>query len=186
MVMERGLDTGPTIASSAIPILPADTTASLTARLAIAAADLAIEQISRFAAGQISPVAQSNVGASEVRPLTKGDGQIDWSLSSEAIERHVRAMWPWPRAWSVLAGEPMQVHRASLCDGIGAAAGHVVEVEGETTVACGEGAIRLDVVQMPGGKPISGRQWLESRRDRDSLVFDQADADRPPIVRRLN
>lgn len=186
MLMERGLDTGPMIAASAIPILPSDTTETLTERLAVVGADLAIETIPKYADGEIAPVPQSRLGASEVRPLTKADGQIDWTMPATVIERHVRAMWPWPRAWSVLDDEPVQIHAATLgpaCDG---PAGVVVERDADALVRCGTGSLRLDLVQASGGKPISGRQWLSRRRHHHPMSFQPVIAGRPPIVRRLD
>ncbi len=186
MLMDEGLDTGPVVATATIAIDPADTTESLTAKLARVAARLAIEAIPRYVAGELPPVAQAPDGASRVRPLLKADGWMRWTQPAIALERQVRAMWPWPRAWTTTDAGPLQIHRAS-----------VVEIEGEfpspgelnvakdaVWVACGQGALRLDVVQPAGGKPMPGHVWAAGRRLRSGFVLGRVGdpGPVPPIV----
>jgi methionyl-tRNA formyltransferase len=161
MVMERGLDTGPTLARVAVAIDPSDTTASLTEKLAGAGAELAVTAIPAFASGELSPVPQPS-GASLVRPMVKADGQLDFTRSADALARQVRAMWPWPRAWAILNGETIQIHRATVTDPANGTPGTITLSEKEPVVACGVGALRLDLVQLPGGKPMTGRHFAAS------------------------
>ncbi|MER3486242.1 MAG: methionyl-tRNA formyltransferase, partial [Chloroflexota bacterium] len=79
---------------------PADTTESLTGKLAEAGALLAVEAIPRFVTGELPAIPQPEFGASRVRPLTKADGWLRWERPASELERRVRAMWPWPRAWT--------------------------------------------------------------------------------------
>ena len=52
--------------------------------------------------------------ASLTRTLTKADGWIDWTRPAADIERQIRAMWPWPRAWTTVHGSPVQIHGAQV------------------------------------------------------------------------
>lgn len=156
MHMDRGLDTGDILDIAREPILPADTTDVLTARLADLAASLLTDTLDALLAGTLAATPQPD-GATLTRQLVKADGWIDWSHPAESIERRVRAMWPWPRTWTTLPdGTTLQVHRASLA----AAPGHVPSpgtLLPEGLVSCGDGsALRLERIQLAGGKPVDG------------------------------
>lgn len=184
MLMEQGLDTGPTIAAAAEPIAPDDTTESLTSRLGRLGATLVAEALPRYADGALRPTPQPAAGASLTRPLTKADGWIDWSLEAVPLERHVRAMWPWPRAWTTFAGEPLQIHRARLApERLEAAPGQVRWTGEALLVACGAGALRLDAVQPPGRRPMSGAAFAAGRDLSEArLGATGAPIALPPIV----
>lgn len=184
MLMNEGLDTGPVVATATIAIDPADTTESLTARLAHAAARLALEAIPRYVAGELPPVAQAREGASRVRPLVKADGWMRWTQPAPVLERQVRAMWPWPRAWTTTDAGPLQIHRASVIEVEGDAPGVLTVARDGVWVACGHGALRLDVVQPAGGKPMPGHAWAAGRRLRSGAVLGQTGdpGPMPPLV----
>jgi methionyl-tRNA formyltransferase len=167
MGMERGLDTGPIHATMDVDIHHFDTTESLTDRLAIAAATLLEGHLEELLDGSSSSTPQPP-GATLTRPLAKADGWIDWTVSAEQIERHVRAMWPWPRAWTKLpSGEPFQIHAASIepRDTVtNGDPGTMRAMEGSLLVQCGEGTLMIQRGQLPGGKPLTGSQ-LATRSD---------------------
>jgi len=164
MLMEQGLDTGPMIASGWIDIGPSDTTESLTPRLAELGAELALESIPGYVSGELPPVPQPNEGASLVRPLLKADGQLDWRKPAAELERQVRAMWPWPRAWFALGDDSVQVHSARVVEDAASDPGAVENRIGRVVVACSNGGLQLDLVQLPGGTPVRGRQLAASGR----------------------
>jgi methionyl-tRNA formyltransferase len=164
MKMERGLDTGPMIGFSRATIGPGDTTESLTHRLSELGAELALSAIPRFVSGELTPVPQPSEGASLVRPLVKSDGRLDWRKSADELERQVRAMWPWPRAWFVLDDAAVQVHAAGVAKNVQGEAGVVASVDQGVVVACSNGGLRLDLVQSPGGNPMSGSQFASKGR----------------------
>lgn len=194
MVMERGLDTGPIIAIARTSIEQSDTTETLTARLAEIGADLALQLLPDLVAGEIVPTPQPD-GGSLVSQLTKADGQIDWTRPADEIERHVRAMWPWPRAWSVPrktedsgqrtdnAGQQLQIHRATVVDSVsGSAAGIVQVIDGQPVVACGTGALRIDVAQAAGSKPTSGADLVRGRVLNEGDQCAQPESPHTPFI----
>lgn len=160
MRMERGLDTGPVYAQEVMDITCGDSTASLTARLAESAGRLLERHMSDLLAGRIIAIPQSD-GATCTRPMTKDDGWIDWTLAANEIERHVRAMWPWPRAWTTLpTDERLQTHQSHVIDsGIGEP-GVVMNHAGNLAINCGQQSLVLDMVQVPGGTPVPGMSLL--------------------------
>ncbi len=167
MQMDRGLDTGDMLATIEVPILESDTTESLTPKLATAAAELLDANLMQLLAGELTPVPQPE-GATETRQLNKDDGRIDWSESAEYIERQVRAMWSWPRAWTMLDGSTrMQIHAAQVSNNDSLAPAEVRVQDKSVLVGTGSGALELERVQLPGGKPIEGNALLQKLADFD-------------------
>lgn len=165
MRMDAGMDTGDIVAKREVTIAPDDTTGSLTARLATCGAELAIDAIPRWVDGEITPVPQPQEGASLVRPLVKGDGWLDWSRPAGELERHIRAMQPWPRAWTTLPDRTtLQVLQALVAPHRGQPPGYVDVSDKFVTVATGEGGLRLLRVQPAGGSMMDASSLLQGRR----------------------
>lgn len=172
MVMERGLDCGPIVGANAIPIAADDTTQSLTEKLGYLAADVALDLIPPYLDGSVIPEPQSGP-YSVVRQLIKADGWIDWSQPARRLERQVRAMWDWPRAWTSYEGSPIQVHRASVAsEEPGLAPGEFRTHGAGVVVACGEGALLLERVQPAGKGPMDAVAWVNGLRSEGRLRFD--------------
>ena len=188
MMMERGLDTGPMVAVAKTPIEPADTTETLTARLAEIGAQLAVERIPDLISGRIESYPQP-AGATAVRPLTKADGQMDWRQSANQLERQVRAMWPWPRAWTIRNDIPLQIQKASVALPADESnePGSVRIIGAKPAINCGDGqALVIEQGQLAGGKPMSGASLLNGRAITSGDVFLSADAQDPPFIRRVD
>jgi len=165
MRMERGLDTGPVFDVARVEIGGDDTTASLTARLAATAGDLLDLHIDGLLNGSLEPIPQPP-DATLTRPLVKGDGWIDWTVPTIEIERLVRAMWSWPRAWTSLAdGSPFQIHIASVDESRDEAVpGMVLNDRSGLRVRCGDGWLRVHAGLVAGGKPLTGAQFAGNRQ----------------------
>jgi methionyl-tRNA formyltransferase len=159
MIMEAGLDSGPMLSQREEPIQPDDTTATLTSRLAQAGAALLIETLPKWMAHAISPRKQDEAHVTLAPRLKKDAGRIDWSLGAHAIERHVRAMTPWPSAFTTLHGKQLKVLRAEI--GLvddhkqKRANGAVLIDRNHVHVQCGEGLLRLTEVQLEGKRAMN-------------------------------
>ena len=184
MLMDEGLDTGPTIATREELIRPWDTAESRGERLSVEAAGLASDVLPRFAAGEVSAVSQPAGGASLTRPLTKADGWLDWARPAVELERLTRAMWSWPRAWTTIDEVILQVHRARVVDASNAAAPGRVESAGkELIVACGSEALALETVQPAGGRPMPASAYFAGRRKPPLRLGELgAPPPQPPLV----
>ncbi|MBI4769698.1 MAG: methionyl-tRNA formyltransferase [Chloroflexi bacterium] len=173
MKMDSGLDTGPILAARAVPILPDDTTASLTPRLAELGAELLMETLPGYLAGDLTPTPQDGARATYTRQLRKGDGLLDFSLPAPELARKVRAFHPWPGAFALRVedpargtGQPLRILRARPLPGpVSAPPGAVLEVGGVPAVACGEGLLLLEEVQPPGKRPMPGQAYARGARD---------------------
>ena len=171
MQMDRGLDTGDMLATIEVPIQSDDTTESLTPKLATAAAELLDARLVELLAGSLTPVPQPE-GATETRQLTKDDGRIDWNLPAIEIERQIRAMWSWPRAWSVLPDETrMQIHEANVSASDSLTVGQLEVADGEVRIGTGDGVLEVVRAQLPGGKPIDGNALIQKLTQKSGEIL---------------
>ena len=168
MQTDVGLDTGPIVAQVRCPIAPADTTATLTPRLAQAGADLLAETLPRWLRGEIAPRPQPEDGVTVAPRLTKEQGLVDWQAPAVQIERMVRAFEPWPGTHTTYEGQRLKVLRAqALPDWRGhAQPGQVIALpSGQVAVATGEGALVLLEVQRAGRKAMSTEAFCQGHGD---------------------
>jgi methionyl-tRNA formyltransferase len=155
MRMDEGLDTGPMLLREATPIGPRDTTPDVHDRLS----EMGARLILRALAEDPSPVPQPEEGASYAPKLGKEDGRLDWAAPAEALDRRVRAMNPWPGAFTAWNGEVLRVVSAEPAPGRDAAPGTVLD--DALLVACGGGtALRLTRVQRAGRGAMEAGAFL--------------------------
>ena len=166
MVMDPGIDTGAVVSIEHEDVRSDDTTESLGSRLADLGAAQAVRDIPRWVAGELSAIPQSNQNASLTRTLTKVDGWIDWTRSAMEIERHVRAMWPWPRAWTTIHDTLLQVHSAKISNLHTDAhtPGSVISARKQLVVACGDGALELLTMEPAGRRAMPAADYLNGLR----------------------
>lgn len=155
MVMTAELDAGPIVAQWPVPLGGRETTPELEDHLAVLAAEVVPPRLADWAAGEIEMTPQDERLATMIRPFTRTDGWIDWRQGAAVIDRRVRALQPWPGAWTTLDGRRLHIRAAHPVAGIdGPLVGTLLPGEWPL-VACGQGALALELVQ-PEGRPIMG------------------------------
>ncbi|WP_426150966.1 methionyl-tRNA formyltransferase [Pseudomonas sp. DC3000-4b1] len=165
MQMEAGLDTGPMLLKVTTPISPDDTGGSLHDRLARLGPPAVVEAIAQLAAGTLAGERQDDALATYAHKLHKDEARLDWTRPAHELARQVRAFFPWPVSHSLLRGESLKVLAAHEVNGAGGP-GQVIAVGRDgLTVACGEGALCLTRLQLPGGKPLAFTDLYNSRRE---------------------
>lgn len=165
MQMEAGLDTGPMLLKVTTPITAGDTGGSLHDRLAQLGPQAVVQAIAGLAAGTLQGEVQDDALATYAHKLNKDEARIDWSRPADELERLVRAFNPWPICHSTLDGQPLKVLAAEPAEGRGQP-GQILDASKDgLTVACGEGALRLTRLQLPGGKPLAFADLYNSRRE---------------------
>lgn len=173
MRVVREVDAGPVVGQARTAIGPLDTTATLTSRIAELGADLLVELLPRWVAGDVEAVAQDDSLATFAPRLEKADGVIDWSRPALEIWRRVRAFEPWPLATTTYRGEPLVIHEAwPLGGGAGAPPGTVLAGNGHdldaalpgrrarAVVATGEGSLVLLNIQRAGRRAVDIEAYL--------------------------
>jgi methionyl-tRNA formyltransferase len=163
MKMDAGLDTGDILTQASTPIRAEDSAQTLHDRLGQMGADLLVSTVQDYVAGKITPRPQPE-GASHARKLAKEDGRLDWTLPARALWNRIRALTPWPGAFTHLPG-PAQTHllkiwRAEVMDGRGAPGEILAADKSGVAVACGDGALRLLELQREGGRRMSAGDFL--------------------------
>lgn len=109
---------------------------------------------------------QDDALATYAHKLNKDEARIDWSRPADELERLVRAFNPWPICHSTLEGEALKVLAAKPADGKGAAGEILSASKDGLIVACGEGALCLTRLQLPGGKALNFSDLFNSRREK--------------------
>ncbi len=164
MLMDAGLDTGPTLAQRAIPIAPDETGQSLHDRLALLGADLLLETLPGYLDGSVAPQPQDDARSTYAPVIRKDEGHIDWRQSAAAIERLGRAFNPWPGAYALWNGQQLKFHSGAA--GPGTAAPGAVVMHGEhVAVGTGGGLFYPHVVQLAGRTPHAAADFMRGRQD---------------------
>ena len=166
MRMEAGLDTGPMLLKAVTPITAQDTGGTLHDRLAELGPPAVLQAIAGLADGSLIGEVQDDSLANYAHKLNKDEARIDWTRPADELERLVRAFNPWPICHSTLNSEALKVLAADLVEGQGAPGTILSASKDGLTVACGENALRLTRLQLPGGKPLSFTDLFNSRREK--------------------
>ncbi|HFK2885605.1 TPA: methionyl-tRNA formyltransferase [Stenotrophomonas maltophilia] len=168
MQMEAGLDTGPVLLHQELPIAATDTGGQLHDKLAELGAQVLSDGLGLLRAG-IKPIArpQPEQGVTYAHKLDKAEARLDWAQDADALARTVRAFNPWPIAEATLAGERVRIHGAVALEADHGQVPGTVLAAGRDgiDIACGQGALRLRVLQREGGKAITAADYLNARRD---------------------
>jgi methionyl-tRNA formyltransferase len=162
MQMDAGLDTGPMLLAESTPILPQDSAATLTARLAGIGARLIVEALRQGAAGRLQARPQPAEGVTYAHKLDKGEAWLDFGLDAGALARRVRAFDPFPVACARRGETTLKLWRAQALQGrAGAPPGTVLAATAEgVRVACGEGTLVVTELQRPGSRRMSAAEFL--------------------------
>lgn len=163
--MDEGLDTGDMLLRRSCPILEDDTGGSLHDRLASLGAATLIEALESLQAGDLRATAQDSAQASYAGKLDKSEARINWSVSAGLVDRQVRAFNPWPVAFTTLPdGRRLRIWRARpLTDTGQAEPGTVIDLSRQGfNVACGEGVLQLQQMQLPGGRNLPAADLINA------------------------
>ena len=172
MKMDEGMDTGPILAVREEVIRPDDTTETLGQRLSEIGAALIVETLDKWLAGRITPVPQDPHHATYAPPLKKSDGKIDWARPAAEIERQIRAMTPWPGAFTTIEGKMLKIFKAEVVDTDEAMKpGQSLITNDAWRVATGNGALELLEIQLEGKKRQNIHTFLKGFKPRGRLVL---------------
>ena len=174
MLTDAGVDTGAMLLRRETDIGETETAAELSARLSQLGAELLIETLKGYIAGEIAPTPQDERLASRQPMLKKEMGLIDWTRSAKEIACQARGLDPWPSAWTDYLGGTLKIYRARPAMGEGEP-GTVLRSSAKEGlfVACGEGALEVLEMQAPGGKRMSARAYLAGKKIEPGTRFGE-------------
>lgn len=165
-LLKPSVDTGDVILRVATPVGPDETAGDVHDRLAEVGADAVVETVRRLAAGTAAPEAQDDERASPAPKLSREVARMDWAQPARRVHDHVRALSPFPGAWTTWRGETLKVLRTVVDAETGdvGAPGEIVRADGgpagALVVACAHGAVRLVEVQREGRKRMPASAFL--------------------------
>lgn len=171
MLMDEGMDTGPMLLRREVPIGSNVTAGELTLELAAVGAELLIATLDGLADKTIRPVPQNSTEATLAPRFGKELGEVDWQQEAGAIHNRIRALNPWPAAFTSFGGQKLQLLRSVPVSGapaleeIPAPGSYLGSTSSGMLVACG-GGTRIDLleVQMESRRKISGREFAAGSR----------------------
>jgi methionyl-tRNA formyltransferase len=166
MKMDPGLDTGPILGQSRLPIGSIDTAESLGRKLSLLAAETLTRLLPVYLRGEIVPRPQEDSLATYAPQLRKEDGLLDFQQPAAILERKVRAFHPWPGAYVLWKGQPLRILEAKAMTGEpAAAAGLTVESSRFPAIHTADGLLVLRKVQPAGKRPMAGDEFLRGAKD---------------------
>lgn len=152
MEMVQKMDAGDMISKASIPISDEDNVGTMFEKLAIVGRDLLLKTLPDYLAGHLIPEKQDESQATFSPNITSEQELLDWTRSSRDLFNQIRGMYPWPVAYTLLNGERFKVYKAHMSEGTGYAGEIIEKTKRSLVVACGQGALSLELVQ-PSGKP---------------------------------
>lgn len=160
MEMVKKMDAGDMIAKASTPITDEDNVGTMFEKLAVIGRDLLLKTLPDYIAGNIKPEPQDGSKATFSPNITPEEERIDWNKSAREVFNHIRGLYPWPVAHTLLDGKRFKIYEASLAEGQGQP-GQIIEKGKETlVVATGDGAISLKTVQLAGKPRMSVVDFL--------------------------
>lgn len=175
MQMDEGLDTGAIWIQSALSIGPRETAGQLHDRLGELAPEALFRTLDLVRRGE-KPVAQEDGLATHAPKLKREDGALDWMRSARELDWQIRGLTPWPGAYTAWPGEgtlALKIHQAEVVKEASGAPGSILDLADGILVAAGEGALRLQEVQLAGGKRLQVEDFLRGNSLRVGQSFLQ-------------
>jgi methionyl-tRNA formyltransferase len=156
------LDAGNMISKWAVAITEADTTQSLHDAISREGARLMVEAMHTLqSTGQLASEVQDESLVTYAHKLEKSESAIDWHQPAQQLSRQVRAFNPFPVATAKFNEQVCKLWFAQMAAGIGQP-GVVLETQ-PLRVACGDGALEIRELQMPGGKRQTAQQFVQGQ-----------------------
>ncbi|WP_183431683.1 methionyl-tRNA formyltransferase [Mesorhizobium sp. RMAD-H1] len=163
MKMDEGLDTGPVAMVERITITPDMTAGELHDRLSQIGADLMVRAMAALERDSLTLTPQAEEGATYAAKIDKAETRIDWTGRAQDIHNRIRGLSPFPGAWCEMeiGGKPERIKllKSILAEGSGGSPGTILPGDG-LTIACGEDAVKLTLLQKAGGKPLLAADFL--------------------------
>jgi len=158
--LRPSVDTGDVILQRRVPVGPDTTGGELHDTLAALGAETIVDTVRLIAEGDVPTTPQDDRLASPAPKLFRDDGRVDWTQPAHRVHDHVRALSPYPAAWTTLPdGSTLKLFGTRLSTGHGSA-GEVLEADARLVVACGEGAVEVLELQREGKKRVAAADFL--------------------------
>ena len=181
MQMDIGLDTGNMLIKAFCPILATDTGGILHDRLLTIGTPALLEALEQIQSGKTTPIKQDDSLSNYAPKLHKEEAALNWQLSALELERKARAFNPFPVAHTKPSGAGddarIRVWMAKATDKTSdASLGSITHIDAQGVwVACKQGQLILENIQLPGKKALNVGEILRGHTDLFKIgdVFEQ-------------
>jgi methionyl-tRNA formyltransferase len=173
MQMDKGLDTGDILEVEKVKLDKKETGGSLFDRLSEVGASLLVKTLEKAEAGTLNPVKQDESEATYVKMISKSFGELDFAKSAETLERMVRALNPWPSAYTHLDGKLLKIWDADVEESTEASAVGAVATDHKTylKITCGEGVLSVNELQLEGKKRMKTADFLRGYNIKENTIL---------------
>ena len=175
MLMDEGIDTGDILETATVKLDERETGGSLFDRLSLVGAKLLVETLDKAEAGQLHPVKQDDSQSSYVRMIDKSFGLMDFTQPVEVLERKVRALNPWPSAFTHMDEKLLKIWDATVIQDNNVKVGDYgkVKTDGKTCfmVACDGGYLSVNELQLEGKKRMKVEDFLRGYSIKEGTVL---------------
>ena len=175
MEVVPALDAGAMISRGKVTITEQDTTQTLHDALSNIGAQLMVKAMEDLAiTGKLLAEPQDEALVTYAHKLTKAEAIIDWNKSADELSRQIRGFNPFPVAHANFKGEVCRLWMANVVNGnqSGANIGEVVSIANGVVVACGSGLLELTELQMPGGKRLDAKAFIQAQNLKVGDIFN--------------
>ncbi len=164
MYIEPRLDAGPMILKAKTPIAATESAGDLHDRLSDLGATTLIAALPKIESGQTDATIQDESQVTYAAKISKEEALLDFTQPSDALARKVRAFNPWPVAETRYRGEPLRIWQAEpLQEAPIGTPGTLWSRGAELLITTADGHLRILELQLPGGRKITSRDFLNSR-----------------------
>jgi methionyl-tRNA formyltransferase len=163
MRMDEGIDTGPIIFQEEVPVLENETGGELHDRLSLISGGFIIESMRRLSKEPYDEKPQDDLLATYAPKIDRTVAQIDWTMNAEKITARIRALDPWPGAFTKINGNDIKLFSSRILDhpSFKTVPGRVqISPGGMLCVETGTGIIEIREVQYPGKKRMNSCDFL--------------------------
>ncbi len=175
--LNERMDAGDIALQESVAIAPRDTADTLSARLAQRGADLLVKALRLLEQGTLAFHPQEERGATCSEKFTKAHGRIDWHAEAVAIDRLVRAVTPWPGAYTTWQQAVLKIWDAEPAHETDASGrpGEVVQASAAgMVVATGKGCLVIRELQLAGKRRMTAAEFLAGHRLHKGDLFGNA------------
>jgi len=180
MQMDAGLDTGDMLLVEKLPIVHTgvapDTTATLHEKLAALGGRLIVQALTPAERGGLHPVRQPEAGVRYAHKIEKAEAAVDWTQPVAVIERHIRAMTPFPGASTQLGPDTIKLWSSQIdsCSRPSdVRCGMILSANADGVRVLGlDGVLTLTELQRAGGKRLPAADFLRGFALQAGQSFD--------------
>lgn len=160
MYMDKKMDAGNMIKQYPIDIASDETYTSLYDKLCVLAGEVISKDFMMLFDPNLKSTAQDESQATFGYNITREDEKIDWKKSNIEVDALIRGLYNSPIAYTTFDGQIVKIHKAiPVTSYANAIPGNIVQLTNEAIVVqCGQNAMKLQIIQMEGKRPLLIKQ----------------------------